>query len=166
MVEEAAGTRMFEERKDKAKKTMGKKEKKVQEITNLLEEEITPKLDTLRSEKRSYLQWQKACTELERVGRVLRAYEWTEAKERVAAKDKEGNPCVAPIGPGGSGHYVKMMHNGIEQGMLGALTEAWGIMHFKLGLGLDEIAGIFEQWNTEGELVRICAPFTLVSTCH
>jgi len=44
MVEEAAGTRMFEERKDKAKKTMGKKEKRVDEITALLAEEITPKL--------------------------------------------------------------------------------------------------------------------------
>ncbi|KAJ3556856.1 hypothetical protein NM688_g1793 [Phlebia brevispora] len=89
MVEEAAGTRMFEERKDKAKKTMGKKEKKVAEITTLLTEEITPKLDTLRSEKRSFLQFQKACTELERVGRILRAYEWTEAKERAAEKVQE-----------------------------------------------------------------------------
>jgi structural maintenance of chromosome 2 len=74
MVEEAAGTRMFEERKDKAKKTMGKKEKRVDEITSLLTEEITPKLDTLRKEKRSFLQWQKACTELEQIGRVLHAW--------------------------------------------------------------------------------------------
>ncbi|KAH8108251.1 P-loop containing nucleoside triphosphate hydrolase protein [Phellopilus nigrolimitatus] len=49
MVEEAAGTRMFEEQKDKAKKTMGKKEKRVDEITSLLAEEIIPKLDTLTS---------------------------------------------------------------------------------------------------------------------
>ncbi|TFY64728.1 hypothetical protein EVG20_g5851 [Dentipellis fragilis] len=56
MVEEAAGTRMFEDRKDKAKKTMGKKEKRVDEITSLLAEEITPKLDTLRAEKRAFLQ--------------------------------------------------------------------------------------------------------------
>ncbi|GBE85556.1 Structural maintenance of chromosomes protein [Sparassis crispa] len=89
MVEEAAGTRMFEERKDKAKKTMGKKEKRVQEITSLLEEEITPKLDTLREEKRSFLQYQKACSELERIGRVLRAWEWTEGRERVAKKEAE-----------------------------------------------------------------------------
>ena len=46
IVEEAAGTRMFEERKDKAKKTMGKKEKRVEKFTSLLTEEITPKLDT------------------------------------------------------------------------------------------------------------------------
>lgn len=89
MVEEAAGTRMFEERKDKAKKTMGKKEKKVQEITALLQEEITPKLDTLRKEKRSFIQFQKTCSELERVGRLLRAYEWTEARERAASKEEE-----------------------------------------------------------------------------
>lgn len=89
MVEEAAGTRMFEERKDKAKKTMGKKEKRVDEITALLSEEITPKLNTLREEKRSFLQYQKACTELERTGRVLRAWEWTEGRDRVQKKQAD-----------------------------------------------------------------------------
>ncbi|KAH7910428.1 condensin complex subunit SMC2, partial [Hygrophoropsis aurantiaca] len=89
MVEEAAGTRMFEERKDKAKKTMGKKEKRVQEITSLLAEEITPKLDTLREEKRSFLQWQKRCAELERLGRVLRAWEWMQANRRVEEAQDE-----------------------------------------------------------------------------
>lgn len=89
MVEEAAGTRMFEDRKDKARKTMGKKEKRVQDITALLNEEITPKLDTLRQEKRSFLQWQKACSELERIGRVLRAWEWTDGQNRVAEKTAE-----------------------------------------------------------------------------
>ncbi|KAF8631642.1 hypothetical protein AX17_005044 [Amanita inopinata Kibby_2008] len=89
LVEEAAGTRMFEERKDKAKKTMSKKEKRVEEITTLLAEEITPKLNKLRDEKRSYLQYQKTCTELERIGRLLRAWEWTEGRKRVRAKDVE-----------------------------------------------------------------------------
>ena len=89
MVEEAAGTRMFEERKDKAKKTMDKKEKRVDEINALLAEEIIPKLDTLRAEKRAFLQWQKACSELERIGRLLRAWEWTEGKERVARKEAD-----------------------------------------------------------------------------
>ena len=98
MVEEAAGTRMFEERKDKAKKTMGKKEKRVLEITSLLSEEITPKLDTLRTEKRSFLQWQKACTELERIGRVLRAWEWTEGRERVARKRAEMERKAKEVG--------------------------------------------------------------------
>ncbi|KAH8113153.1 condensin complex subunit SMC2 [Phellopilus nigrolimitatus] len=89
MVEEAAGTRMFEERKDKAKKTMGKKEKRVDEITSLLAEEIIPKLDTLRAEKRSFLQWQKACSELERIGRLLRAWEWSEGRERITRKETD-----------------------------------------------------------------------------
>lgn len=89
MVEEAAGTRMFEERKDKARKTMGKKEKRVEEITSLLTEEITPKLDKLREEKRSFLQWQKSCSELERIGRLLRAWEWTEGRERISKKEAE-----------------------------------------------------------------------------
>jgi len=89
MVEEAAGTRMFEERKDKAKKTMGKKEKRVDEITALLAEEITPKLDTLRAECRAFMQYQKTSTELERLARVLRAYEWTDHRAKVARKEAQ-----------------------------------------------------------------------------
>ncbi|KAF7790252.1 hypothetical protein EIP86_001204 [Pleurotus ostreatoroseus] len=72
--------------------------------------------------------------------------------EKVAAKDKEGNPCVARVGPGGSGHYVKMVHNGIEQGMMGAMAEAWGLLRFNAGLELDEIGAIFKGWNDEGNL--------------
>jgi len=89
MVEEAAGTRMFEERKDKAKKTMGKKEKRVDEITALLAEEITPKLDTLRAERRAFMQYQKTNAELERLARVLRAYEWTDHRSRVERKNAQ-----------------------------------------------------------------------------
>ncbi|WVQ94975.1 hypothetical protein IAU59_002067 [Kwoniella sp. CBS 9459] len=77
MVEEAAGTRMFEERKDKAMKTMAKKDKKVEELESLLREEIEPKLEKLRGEKRSYLEYQKATSELERLTRLVKAYEWT-----------------------------------------------------------------------------------------
>ncbi|KAI9457325.1 condensin complex subunit SMC2 [Lactarius psammicola] len=89
MVEEAAGTRMFEERKDKAKKTMGKKEKRVDEITALLAEEITPKLDTLRAERRAYVQYQKAGAELERLARVLRAYEWNDHRAKASRKEAQ-----------------------------------------------------------------------------
>ncbi|TFK71416.1 condensin complex subunit SMC2 [Pluteus cervinus] len=89
MVEEAAGTRMFEDRKDKAKRTMTKKDKKIDEITALLQEEITPKLEKLRNEKRSYLAYQKSVTELERIGRVLRAWEWTDARDKVEQKTAE-----------------------------------------------------------------------------
>ncbi|CCA72315.1 probable SMC2-chromosome segregation protein [Serendipita indica DSM 11827] len=89
LIEEAAGTRMYEERKDKAKKTMTKKEKRVQEITSLLDEEITPKLDKLRDEKRSFLAYQKRSTEIERLTRLLMAWEWNESTERVKRKDAE-----------------------------------------------------------------------------
>ncbi|KAJ6544185.1 condensin complex subunit SMC2 [Mycena capillaripes] len=89
MVEEAAGTRMFEDRKDKAIKTMSKKDKKVQEITSLLAEEITPKLDKLRREKRKLIEFQKAETELQRIERVLHAWEWEEARQRSQQKRKD-----------------------------------------------------------------------------
>ncbi|KAG9019839.1 Structural maintenance of chromosomes protein 2 [Tulasnella sp. 427] len=86
LVEEAAGTRMFEDRKEKAIRTMGKKEKKVEEITALLDEEITPKLDNLRAEKRSYLAYQKACTEIERLTRLLKAYQWTQFNDQISSR--------------------------------------------------------------------------------
>jgi structural maintenance of chromosome 2 len=89
LIEEAAGTRMYEERKDKAFKTMQKKEKRVAEILSLLNEEISPKLDKLRDEKRSFLAYQKQATELERLARVLAANEWKEAGERVKRRDAE-----------------------------------------------------------------------------
>lgn len=97
MVEEAAGTRMFEERKDKAKKTMAKKEKRVQELQNILDEEIVPKLEKLRAEKRSYIQFQKSVSELERIGRKLRAYEWTDGQARVAKREEEIDEAQASI---------------------------------------------------------------------
>ncbi len=86
MIEEAAGTRMFEDRKDKAIKTMSKKDQKVKEITALLEEEITPKLDKLREEKRSFLEYQKASTELDRLTRLAKAYEWQQNCARYEEK--------------------------------------------------------------------------------
>jgi 6-phosphogluconate dehydrogenase len=71
---------------------------------------------------------------------------------KVAAKDKQGRPCTAEVGPGGSGHYVKMVHNGIEQGMMSILCEVWGIMTKQLRMGYEEVANVFEQWNTSGPL--------------
>ncbi|KAH7121093.1 6-phosphogluconate dehydrogenase [Dendryphion nanum] len=71
--------------------------------------------------------------------------------ERVAAKDKEKKSCVGIIGKGGAGHYVKMMHNGIEHGMMSSICEAWGIMK-KMGMGYEEIGKTFQKWNDGGEL--------------
>lgn len=70
-----------------------------------------------------------------------------------AAKDKKtGEACVDYIGPGGSGHFVKMVHNGIEQGMLGVLNEAWEIMFKCMHTDLDDISQILASWNSQGEL--------------
>lgn len=72
--------------------------------------------------------------------------------EKVAARDPSGKPCVAKMGPGGCGHYVKTVHNGIEQGMMSALCETWGLMHKCLGMSYDEIGSYFEKWTSDGEL--------------
>lgn len=91
MIEEAAGTSMFEEKKDKAVKTMARKEKRLDEIQELLREEITPKLDKLREEKRAFLEFQKKSSELERLSKLVIAYDWTqlEAKKVKATEDVE-----------------------------------------------------------------------------
>ena len=91
MIEEAAGTRMFEDRKDKANKTMAKKETKVKEIEDLLQEEIEPKLDKLRGEKRAWLDYQKTQGELERLTRLVVAADYVRAgdKRRAASDEHE-----------------------------------------------------------------------------
>jgi 6-phosphogluconate dehydrogenase len=70
--------------------------------------------------------------------------------EAIAAKVPDG-PCVTYIGPGGSGHFVKMIHNGIEYGDMQLIAEAYWIMHHGLGLETGELADIFAEWN-KGEL--------------
>jgi 6-phosphogluconate dehydrogenase len=72
--------------------------------------------------------------------------------EQVAAKDNQGRPCVTPIGPAGSGHYVKMVHNGIEQGMLSAIAELWSIMNKNLGMSYAEIGDTFDAWDKSDPL--------------
>lgn len=76
LIEEAAGTRTFEERKDKAQKTMAKKEAKLIEIRNLLKEEIEPKLEKLRSEKRNFLEFQQTQIDLEKLSRIVAAHDY------------------------------------------------------------------------------------------
>jgi structural maintenance of chromosome 2 len=83
MIEEAAGTRMFEDRRDKAFKTMAKKEMKVQEITELLKDEIEPKLEKLRTEKRAFLDFQQSQNDLERLTRVVVAHDYIKNQEKL-----------------------------------------------------------------------------------
>lgn len=83
MIEEAAGTRMFEDRRDKAIKTMAKKEMKLQEITELLRDEIEPKLEKLRQEKRAFLDFQQTQNDLERLTRLVVAHDYVRYQEKL-----------------------------------------------------------------------------------
>jgi 6-phosphogluconate dehydrogenase len=67
--------------------------------------------------------------------------------QAIAAKTTSGEPCCDWVGEGGSGHYVKMVHNGIEYGDMQILAEAYAL----LKLSHDEMGDIFEEWN-KGEL--------------
>jgi 6-phosphogluconate dehydrogenase len=71
--------------------------------------------------------------------------------EKISAKAEDGSPCVTYIGPDGAGHYVKMVHNGIEYGDMQLIAESYDLMQNILGLSVDEMAEIFAEWNT-GEL--------------
>ncbi|MGL5006342.1 MAG: NADP-dependent phosphogluconate dehydrogenase [Plesiomonas sp.] len=67
------------------------------------------------------------------------------------AAQYEGEPCVTYIGTGGAGHYVKMVHNGIEYGDMQLITEAYALLKYGLKLSNDQMADIFHEWN-QGEL--------------
>lgn len=67
--------------------------------------------------------------------------------ERIAAKAEDSKPCVAYIGEAGSGHFVKMVHNGIEYADLQIICELYDIMRYGYGMDCDEIASQFEKWN-------------------
>ncbi|WWD19905.1 hypothetical protein CI109_104374 [Kwoniella shandongensis] len=152
MVEEAAGTRMFEERKDKAMKTMTKKDKKVEEIESLLKEEIDPKLEKLRAEKRSYLEYQKATSELERLTRLVKAYEWTLAVEKAdkaaeSLKKKKRDIDVAKEDVARGGREC--------QGMEKELAEIHKKREKEMAKG-GKVQGLTDAVNTlERELVKV-----------
>jgi structural maintenance of chromosome 2 len=78
---------MFGDCRYKAKKTTRKNENPVDEITALLIEEMALKLDTLHSERRAFMKYQKASAELRRLARVLSAYEWADHCAKVAPKE-------------------------------------------------------------------------------
>lgn len=71
--------------------------------------------------------------------------------EKIAARAEDGEPCVAYIGPDGAGHYVKMVHNGIEYGDMQLIAESYDLLQNVLGLSVDEMAEVFKEWN-DGEL--------------
>lgn len=81
MLEEAAGTRMYETKKEAALKTLEKKQSKVDEIDKLLDHEILPALEKLRKERMQYMQWANGNAELDRLRRFCIAYEFIQAEK-------------------------------------------------------------------------------------
>ncbi len=68
--------------------------------------------------------------------------------EAISAKAEDGEPCVAWMGTGGAGHYVKMVHNGIEYGDMQLIAEVYDLLHRGAGISNAELAEIFTRWNT------------------
>jgi len=66
--------------------------------------------------------------------------------EAIAAKTESG-PCVTYIGPGGAGHFVKMVHNGIEYGIMQVLAEAYDLLRHGLALPAEQVTEIFAEWQ-------------------
>ena len=79
---------------------------------------------------------------------------WAHVKpvfQDIAAKVENGAPCCDWVGENGAGHFVKMVHNGIEYGDMQLITEAYFIMKELLGMPADEMHEVFKEWN-EGDL--------------
>ena len=79
--------------------------------------------------------------------------------EAIAAKTESG-PSVTYVGPDGAGHFVKMIHNGIEYGIMQLIAEAYDLLQRGLGLPADEVASVFAEWNRgplESYLIEVAA---------
>lgn len=112
MLEEAAGTRMYETKKEAALKTLEKKQSKVDEINKLLDQEILPALEKLRKEKMQYIQWANGNAELDRMKRFCIAYEYVQAekiRDNAVQGMEEINNKISEIG-----NSVEKMHEEIQ----------------------------------------------------
>lgn len=79
---------------------------------------------------------------------------WPEVKpilQSIAAKADDGTPCCEWVGPAGSGHFVKMIHNGIEYGDMQLIAEAYWVMKNFLDITNDQMSAVFSEWN-DGKL--------------
>ncbi len=75
---------------------------------------------------------------------------WPHVKDifqAISAKVEDGTPCCEWVGEMGAGHYVKMVHNGIEYGDMQLICEAYNLMRSGLGMSADEMHGVFADWN-------------------
>jgi len=78
---------------------------------------------------------------------------------KMAAKVEDG-PCVAYVGPGGSGHFVKTVHNGIEYGIEQILAEAYDLMKRVKGMNGQQMSEVFGIWNNTDELASYLVEIT------
>lgn len=93
-------------------------------------------------------------------GGDLKAWEEVEAILRAAAaKAEDGEPCVDYMGPGGAGHYVKMVHNGIEYAIMQLIAEVYDLLHRGLNLSHKALSDLFGDWN-QGELASYLVEIT------
>ena len=93
---------------------------------------------------------------------------WKSVKEifqAIAAKTKEGEACCDYVGENGAGHFVKMVHNGIEYGDMELICETYQIMKSSMGLSNDEMSKVFEEWN-KGELDSYLVEITSEILAH
>ena len=89
MIEEAAGTRMFETKKQAALKTIEKKQLRVDEITKCIEEEISPSLERLKNERKVYEEWMSNNSECERLGRLCIAFTYDAAEKKLQSSEND-----------------------------------------------------------------------------
>lgn len=87
------------------------------------------------------------------------AYESVQPIFEAVAAHVDGEPCVKLLGPGSAGHYVKMVHNGIEYGLMQLISETYGLMKRALDLNSNELADIYLDWN-RGELQSFLVEIT------
>jgi 6-phosphogluconate dehydrogenase len=85
-------------------------------------------------------------------GGTRSAYDFLEPILTKIAAQVDDGPCVTYIGAGGAGHYVKMVHNGIEYGDMQLIAEAYDLLKNVAGLSNDQIQAVFAEWNTTPEL--------------
>ena len=85
-------------------------------------------------------------------GGTKAAYESIEPIVTQIAAQVDDGPCVTYIGPGGAGHYVKMVHNGIEYGDMQLIAEAYDLLKNTLGLNHKQLHEVFAEWNATDEL--------------
>ena len=95
-------------------------------------------------------------------GGTRSAYDAIESLVRKMAAQVEDGPCVTYIGPGGAGHFVKTVHNGIEYGIEQVLAEAYDLMKRVAGFNGTQMADVLAQWNSTEELASFLVEITEV----